>query len=476
MHASSVRYQLLKIQGLVLLAALAASATAAAAEPETSQPAAEKPGAAKETAEAGSKTELSATAAVAGPAAAPAAGASAEAAPAAPEPPSGMPPWQKAPGIDYWKPGRLSQDSTIDWHGNLETDLGYADYKFSNQNYPPETFNDFRGRFVVGPLLEHSLGSSHFVRATGQMVGWVRGMAAGGYQITMDDVYGQVGKKGVWDFKFGRFMSWTVYRKGLGYDLYTLEDTGALVAPPIEGGQYGVRYEVNNIWYREYNNFGPGRAALHLYPTSWSGVELLGQYGRNFFTNDNQLGARGALNVHSDYVSFSAGAEWLQLKPGGERSYFDANDNKIICDTCGLTRKYGFGGGLVSKAIPYVELGVNAAMGFERQWDTAQGVYNKNAEATIKAFGGYLQFDAGKAAFNRSVILGVGPNHTTRETAIGDKETHLQIAAYVAYPLGFNNSVVKLVVTQSKDDFAPNAADAMDSRMFAARIRFAMYY
>jgi hypothetical protein len=115
-------------------------------------------------------------------------------------------------------------------------------------------------------------------------------------------------------------------------------------------------------------------------------------------------------------------------------------------------------------------------MGFERQWTLGQGEYNKNAEATIRATGGYLQLDVGKVAFNRSVILGVGPNYTTKTAANDDKENHLQVAGYIAYPLGFNNAFVKLVVTESRDNLSPSAAEAQSSNVFAARIRFAMYY
>jgi hypothetical protein len=454
MHASSVRYHLRKTQGLAILAVLAASATAVAAENETNQPATDRPSSARES------------------------GAS-EPAPDAAEPPraaTGSPPWQKAPGMDYWKPGRLAGGSTLEWHGNLETDLGYASYTFSSSNYPPEKFYDYRGRFVVGPVLEHQFGNDHFVRATGQLVGWVRDRVGSGYQINADDIYGQVGKKGVWDIKFGRFMSWTVYRKGLGYDLYTLEDTGALVAPPVEGGKYGVRYEVNNIWYRENMGFSPGRLALHLYPTPWSGIELLGQYARNSSTNENQLGGRAAANVHSDYASVSVGGEYLYAKPGGELSSMDAQGNTTPCDTCGVRKNYGFGGGIVSKPVSFIELGFNAAMGFERQWTIGQGEYNKNAEATITAEGGYVQVDVAKPLSDRSLILGFGPNFTTKKTVTEDKETHLQLAFYVAYPLGFNNAFVKVVVTNSRDNLTPVGTEAQQSNVFAARVRFAMYF
>ena len=115
----------------------------------------------------------------------------------------------------------------LGWDGSAEIDVGYARYGYSLTSAKPERLYDFRGRFVTGPVLEYDFDENHFFRLTGQAVAWVR-EEKDTYQVNADDVYAQVGRRKKWDVKLGRFESWVVYRKGLGYDPYTLEDTGAL--------------------------------------------------------------------------------------------------------------------------------------------------------------------------------------------------------------------------------------------------------
>jgi hypothetical protein len=127
-----------------------------------------------------------------------------------------------------WAPQAPRVSSGLEWHGNLELDGGYVKYSWAGA-FVPESVYDSRGRFVLGPMLTQTLGNDYFLRVTGQVVAWVREIY-GIYQINADDVYVQVGKQGLWDFMAGRFLTWRVFRKGLGFDLYTLEDTGALAS------------------------------------------------------------------------------------------------------------------------------------------------------------------------------------------------------------------------------------------------------
>jgi hypothetical protein len=137
-------------------------------------------------------------------------------------------------------------------YGGLELDVGYAGYDFrDNPTTPSESYRDMRGRFVIGPLLRHDFGDSgYFLEATGQVVAWLRDRPGSYYQVNVDDVWGKFGHTGGpgtnWDFQVGRFMTWRVYHRGLGFDLYTLEDSGALFTPGASNGVYGVHtYEVN---------------------------------------------------------------------------------------------------------------------------------------------------------------------------------------------------------------------------------------
>src|SRR5436305_8246446 len=58
----------------------------------------------------------------------------------------GYPPWDRP---SFWAPAHLQI------HGGLENDIGFAKYTFNNPNNPTEEFYDFRGRFVIGPVLTY---------------------------------------------------------------------------------------------------------------------------------------------------------------------------------------------------------------------------------------------------------------------------------------------------------------------------------
>src|SRR5437588_282202 len=119
---------------------------------------------------------------------------------------------------------------------SAEVDVGYAQYTFDSPTYKPERFYDVRGRFVMGPTLTHEFSGHYFIRARGEAVAWLRDVV-GQYQVNVDDVWAQVGDKGRWDLKVGRFFSWRVYHKGLGVDLYTLDDTGARSENDVDNPQ-----------------------------------------------------------------------------------------------------------------------------------------------------------------------------------------------------------------------------------------------
>ncbi|HWP10114.1 MAG TPA: hypothetical protein VNN72_30435 [Polyangiaceae bacterium] len=403
--------------------------------------------------------------------------------------------------------GRL-ESKNVYLYGGLELDLGYAKYTYKDQPQGPyENFYDMRGRFVVGPMLHHEFGDSgYWVRATGQMVGWVREQAGSHYQINVDDVYGQVGGRagsGHWDLQVGRFMTWRVYQKGLGYDLYTLEDNGAAKGGSAAAGAvYGVHtYEVNYIYYRNATVNGneqfEGRAALHYFPARFLGFELTGAYGQSQGGAANSLGGRLAADFHKAFgpvlARVSVGAEdrfETQAKPKFNQTGLDANNQPIYkeCPDCNVRDYKGLGGSAVVKAF-IVELGG----GFAKGWDLAHsasantvGAPRDPALTGIRtSYGGYLQLDPGKLLIKRSLIVGVGLQHSEWVADTTDYEEHLQGAAYIAFPLGFNDAMVKLVVSRAElSAFTHTTApgempihyNEYDSAMTAARLRFAYYF
>jgi len=355
----------------------------------------------------------------------------------------------------------------MQWHGGLETDATYAKYS-DNDVDKPQGFYDMRGRFVVGPTLEHRFGADNtwFVAARGELVAWVR--ERGSYQINADDVYGQVGKKGLWDLKLGRFQAWRVYHKGAGFDLYTIEDQGACgslsTSCSLESGIFGPHtYEVNYNYYRE----PAGKAAVHIYPTPWAGVELLGLMGNA--DGPNQLGGRAAALVHFPYVRGSVAAEYRATRP--------AKENDAACPKCGnVADSVGFGGGLELTIKP-VALGVNYAQGKETRYNNTTGVLDKDASATRTSLGGYAEVDVGSLAIDRSLILGFGLNRTEVLDQIDNFDQHYQGAAYALFPLGFNDAALKLVVSQATWDIQAAVGDGTakalpTNTMRAARLRF----
>lgn len=392
----------------------------------------------------------------------------------------------------------------ISLHGGLELDLGYAEYGFRDLPTTPERQNlDLRGRFVLGAHAHHDFGKSgYFVEAVGQVVGWVREMD-NEYQINVDDVYGKVGHTGKpftnWDFQVGRFMTWRVYHKGLGFDLYTLEDCGAEKQPE----ECGVHtYEVNYIYLRNapfpLDHESAGRAAIHYYPHRSVGVELAGVYGQVNTGNDNAVGGRLAVDFHRGFgpkwqgnqlvlVRASAGAEYRASKPALKRATLDPNTGVYNhCIDCNFADNKGVGGGLIAKVGP-VEVSGSAARGYDMKHQSSSGANDPTHSprspqdtAEITSFGGYLEVDPGKLLFKRSLIIGAGAHRTERIQETDDYQVHLQGAAYVAFPLGFNDTIIKFVVSRAElDNYqrtsvvgAPLTFRLTQSAMTAGRLRF----
>ncbi len=386
------------------------------------------------------------------------------------------------PGITPWqRDGAQPSVFEFELHGSMEVDIGRARYSYTTTTQTPESFYDFRGRFVLGGELRKDLGHDFYIRTVGQAVAWLREQQ-GQYQVNADDVYAQLGQGKWWDLKAGRFFSWRVYRKGLGYDLYTLEDTGALKLGPYEGGTFGPHvYEADDIFYLEQ----AGRVALHVFPMPSLGFELLGEYGKEGVSNTSGFRAagnysysitRGPDNHIEDLISLSAALETRVLDPALDQKGPDMNGNIVTCATCGHQSKTGYAlGGVVSYSP--VEFGFNFAHQRAKSYgQTAPGSFDSDASNTRQSYGGYFEFDLGKLAFDQSLILGFGANHTELlSDDSNDYEKHNQYAGYVAMPLGFNQARVKLVASDAELHVAGNTMP-YDTRMRSIRLRYSMQY
>jgi hypothetical protein len=386
------------------------------------------------------------------------------------DPSAPLPAGAASTGPSPWQKPGLNGAMRLDFHGSSAVDVGYVKYSFPDntlvQPNTPDTFYDLRGRFVLGADLDYEFAPKYFFHARGQFVAWVRDTFKQ-YQGNADDVYVQAGQRDVWDVQLGRFLTWRVFRKGLGFDLYTLEDAGPLnnvhwddsatFAPHI--------YEVSEIFFRQTQ----GRMAVHVYPTPWSGLEVVGEYGRPDATY-NTLGGRAAGNVTYGPVSVSVGAEakrWLLAIP------IDA------CATCGVKNHSGFGGGAVLD-FHVVELGANIARARLTSFlgdPMTGGAQDPLQSSTTNSFGGYLEVDPGTLLFQRRLVIGAGWDRS--EFLFQDSRflRHTQQAAYIAYPLGFNDAMVKFVVSQADfliDTPVPGMPGALTenlNKLFSARLR-----
>ncbi len=375
------------------------------------------------------------------------------------------------------------------WYGSLESDIGFARYEAEEEDKTDDTLQDHRGRFVVAPML-HLDVSDYFFEATGQLVAWVKNNE-GVPLIAADDVWGKFGKQDVWDIQFGRFEAWRVYQKfpvrshdlgavfhsrGIGestgaFDLFTLEDTGALVTPPVSSRLYYVDiYEVSHILLREE----AGSVAFHYFPLPRWGAELHAKYGEQ--AQQNKLGARLAIiGTPIAALQLSAGIEGRTSRTGSPRRSEDpANPGTYTeCTNCGRLDQWGFGGGAVLGLGP-LEIAANGAVGNQTGYDTVDGTKDEEASHEVSSFGGYAQLTFGKTTVGGAV------NNTQRLDESDNFQTHLQTAGYIFYSIARDLSL-KLVVTYAtgKDDPANQRGDDTlppQNSFLGGRLRLKYYF
>lgn len=380
-----------------------------------------------------------------------------------------------------WKGGFL--------YGGIELDVGYADYSYpEKKDTPHEVLYDMRGRISFGPMFTFDIGKGYYLNATGTLVGWVREQA-NAYQINVDDVYAEIGHTddgaGNWDFRLGRFMTWRVYHKGLGFDLYTLEDNGPSIDYPISNENYLLHtYEVDYIYLRNspYVNEVAGRAAFHYFPARFLGFELAGAYGLADARGSNTIGARLAGDFHWKFINASVGAEYREQSRTAALYEPETPDNYVKCVDCGFSYNKGVGGSLVIKYKP-IELGGGAAKGWEAGHVALGGAdggsdLDDSRVLTRMSYGGYVELDPGYLLFQRSLILGVGYQNTEWLREDFNQRYLVQGVLYIAFPLGFNDAMVKFVLSRADGErYDPtdpegNAYIKYDRDMTSGRFRF----
>lgn len=385
--------------------------------------------------------------------------------------------------------------SPLTWAGGqlfaqVEIDVGYATYRYPEYlDRPEETLHDMRGRFVLGPLFHYDLSEGLYLSVLGQVVAWVREQEQQ-YQINVDDLYVQIGSGTKWDFQIGRFMTWRVYHRGLGFDIFTLEDQGTSKSYPISNGDFAVHtYEVDYIFLRNSPYVGgevAGRAAFHYYPVDILGFELAAAYGLAGSRSLNTLGARLAADLQWEFLRLSAGAEYRRQRqtgpPHAVQNAGTPQEVTVECALCGGSNNYGFGGSAMLTFSP-VRVGGGIARGIDEGYaNTADenGAAGANAGASghRMSTGGFGELDVGSLLFQRSFIIGAGYQRTELVYDNNNQEYHYQSAVYAAYPLAVNDAMIKLVLSQAKADLfnpsSPGGTDYIDFHPSSttARVRF----
>jgi hypothetical protein len=200
-------------------------------------------------------------------------------------------------------------------------------------------------------------------------------------------VYGafvRAGKWNVFDITVGRFQGWEVYHYGMGLDYNTFERTGASL-PGLAANQI---YGVSTYW--DYPKFGVGDYALHLYPTDYLRFEVLAQ-----------IGTQGS-NVRATRPVAILDLGYLKVKAGWEYGVSHNQKDGFL----GHDRNNGFGGAVQFIINPYIEGGINGAIGYYDEW-TDQNLPEPQNSTTTKTYGGFLN-----GRVYGPLLVGLGANET----------------------------------------------------------------
>jgi hypothetical protein len=209
----------------------------------------------------------------------------------------------------------------------------------------------------------------------------------------VDDLFVRAGKWNVFDVTVGRYQGWEVYHYGMGLDLNTFERRGAAHPSnvPPQPSIYGLDY------YWDRPNRSAGNYAAHVYFTDYLRLELLGQIGTGD-TGGNVRSIRPVAVLDLGYLKVKAGWEYGVIRPQAE----GAKDR---------TDQNGFGGAIQFVINPYIEGGVNGAIGYKDSTLPISGLPDLAGSTTTMSYGGFLN---GRVI--GPFILGIGANQTHWES------------------------------------------------------------
>jgi hypothetical protein len=346
--------------------------------------------------------------------------------------------------------------------GSIWVDTAYARLESGT----PDTFANQKrwtnqGRAVLRATPTYSTDTGWFAQGQIEFVANGDQTLASSNDIGgVDDVYARVGKWKVFDITVGRFQGWEVYHYGMGLDLNTFERRGAegqnqsAAAPQI--------YGVDTFWDRP--NGGAGNYAGHIYFTDYLRLELLGQIGTR--SGANTMGFRPVGILDLGFVKAKVGFEY-----GEATAQADNLKNK--------TTRNGVGGALQFVFNPYIEGGVNGAVGYVDSLNN-EGLRNDRASTTTTSIGGFLN-----GRVYGPLIIGLGVNQTHFESLDKNGQmgspnfgkpnslNHFQAFAAIQYTF-FDRVLVKFVGSRASfefQDFVQEPPHPFTNGMWGGRLR-----
>lgn len=335
-------------------------------------------------------------------------------------------------------------------------------------NRAPGTFdqdaNFMQGRFVLRTEYIHELGGLTAL-ARLELAGLVEEFGRGQYAPLVLDSYVQVGQRR-WDLQIGRFLAWEVYYRGQGIELYTPEEAGAsgtAAKPPP------TMYLLN---FTRGHSFGPGQAAVHVYPLDVLGVEVAAVYGQ-VPDQQNYLGVRPVADFRLGGLGVFGGYEYQRI------SAQRANDRGEETQSGYAGRlQYRFGAPYLRRpgeperlarggAPPGVTVGVDFAQAtverirIEGDLDTA-GSFDKTS------FGGFVDLDWRKSS------VGLGYHHTVQKNKRGEEDTQDQGFVSYLHRLPIDGLSVKAVYGLARASLEDiDAGRTFDNDLQSIRVRIA---
>ena len=299
---------------------------------------------------------------------------------------------------------------------------------------------------------------------------------------TTDDLWVRVGRLNKWDVKVGRFQGWEVFHTGMALDPHTLERFGA--------GMFGVDtgtnpklevptlYALNYLQDRSSDGMSVGYAAAHLYPTDFLRFEILAKLGNDNYKADTATGGSSS-SYYGARPTAILDLGWLKLKVGAEYELRTpvtqvlASEDGKKKDSAEKGTRSGVGGSVAIVAAPFVEFGVNAAVGKQENLDQYTMVIGQTSYTTT-SLGGFAN-----ARVVPGVLIGVGADQTTQKdrfiapgSTVGDWVRQLQGFGAVQYAMA-HQFYVKAVFSYARADFQPSDVQSpiWHNTMLSGRVR-----